>query len=78
MNRPGLNWGATAAERAAALPCDALAPAAPTRADRAISIAAPPEHVFAWLCQLRGAPYSYDLLDNRGRRSPRTLSPATD
>jgi hypothetical protein len=76
MNRPGLNWGATPAERAAALPCDALAPDAPTRADRAISIAAPPARVFAWLCQLRRAPYSYDLIDNRGRRSPRTLDPA--
>lgn len=65
------NWGATAEEQAAELPCDALAPADRTVADRAISIAAPPEIVFGWLCQLRVAPYSYDLLDNWGRRSPR-------
>lgn len=70
-----LNWGATAEERSTALPCDAIAPHAATRADRAISIAAPPSVTFGWLCQLRVAPYSYDLLDNAGRRSPRTRDP---
>lgn len=70
-----LNWGATGQERAAVMPCDALAPAAGTRADRAISIDAPPSVVFGWLCQLRVAPYSYDLLDNFGRRSPRMRDP---
>lgn len=68
---PGSNWGATPLERSASLPCDALAPHARVRADRAISIDAPPEIVFAWLCQLRVAPYAYDILDNFGRRSPR-------
>jgi hypothetical protein len=71
----GLNWGATPTEQAAVLPCDALAPKATTRADRAISIDAAPAIVFAWLCQLRVAPYSYDLLDNFGRRSPRQRNP---
>ena len=52
--------------------CDALAPQAAGRADRAITIDASPPIVFAWLCQLRIAPYSYDLVDNFGRRSPRT------
>lgn len=66
-------WGATAQERAAHLPCDDLMPGA-TRFDRAISISASPDVVYAWLCQLRVAPYSYDLLDNTGRRSPRTRS----
>ncbi len=72
---PGLVWGATARERAAALGCDAALPDARTRADRALSVAAPPSLVFAWLCQLRMAPYSYDLLDNLGRRSPRGRTP---
>lgn len=69
----GTNWGATAEERAAQLPCDELMPAA-VSFDRAISIDAPPAIVFAWLCQLRVAPYSYDVLDNTGRRSPRVRS----
>lgn len=67
---PGTTWGATASERTATLPCDALSPLS-VQADRAISIDAPPQTVFAWLCQLRIAPYSYDILDNFGRRSPR-------
>jgi hypothetical protein len=66
-------WNVTPPERAAHLPCDDLMPDA-VRLDRAISIDAPPSAVFAWLCQLRVAPYSYDLLDNTGRRSPRTRS----
>lgn len=70
-----LNWGATADERAAPLSCDTLTPNAAISADRAITIDAPPTTVFGWLCQLRIAPYSYDLLDNFGRRSPRTRDP---
>jgi hypothetical protein len=73
---PGLNWGATAAEQAIALPCDALVCGQSVQADRAINIDAPPTLVFGWLCQLRVAPYSYDMLDNFGRRSPRQRTPA--
>lgn len=73
--RPGLTWGARPSERTASLPCDALCPHSGVQADRAISIAAPPPVVFSWLCQLRVAPYSYDLLDNLGRCSPRERDP---
>lgn len=38
---------------------------------RSVTVAAPAETVFGWLCQLRLAPYSYGCVDNLGRRSPR-------
>ena len=66
-------WGATSAERSSSYPCDALASPGSCLAVRAVSCAADPDGVFGWLCQLRRAPYSYDLLDNFGRRSPRAL-----
>jgi hypothetical protein len=71
-------WGTIPEERAAALPCDRFLPEADDVADRAIDVGAPPEVVFRRLCQLRVAPYSYDLIDNFGRRSPRELVPGLE
>jgi hypothetical protein len=42
---------------------------------RAADSTADADELYRWFCQLRVAPYSYDLLDNSGRRSPRTLLP---
>ncbi len=67
-------WGPTAQEIADQFPCDALIGEAGESFHRAIEIDAPAEIVFRWLCQLRAAPYSYDLIDNRGRRSPQSLT----
>jgi hypothetical protein len=71
-------WGSTEEERAARYPCDDAVPDAKTWTCRAIDIEAPPEVVYRWLCQLRKGPYSYDLLDNLGRRSPRKLIPGLE
>ncbi len=71
-------WGSTAQERSEPFPCDELLPGAEWELYRALDAQAPPGRVFRWLCQLRVAPYSYDKLDNRGRRSPQTLTPGLE
>lgn len=72
-------WGSTPAQRARRTPADRGVTAPNTRAWHGVDVPVPAEVAFAWLGQLRVAPYSYDLLDNKGRRSPRlrdlTLAP---
>jgi len=74
----GLNWGATAEERAMPFPCDLHLPDADDACFRAVTVEAPAPVVFRRLCQLRVAPYSYDWIDNWGRRSPQELVPGAD
>lgn len=69
----GDRWGVTAAETARHYPCDDVVPTPALQAWRGVSVAAAPERVWPWLVQLRLAPYSYDWIDNLGRRSPREL-----
>jgi len=78
MPSAATTWGSTSLERALPFPCDRVLPAAPFALYRAVGVDAAPPVVFRWLCQLRVAPYSYDLLDNRGRRSPRVLASGLD
>lgn len=74
----GDNWGATTHERAMAFPCDSHFPGADARCHRAVDVDAPAAVLFRRLCQLRVAPYSYDRIDNLGRRSPRELTPGLE
>jgi hypothetical protein len=71
-------WGATPAEVEREYPADHVFPHPTTPLTRAVSVAAPAERTYRWLCQIAVAPYSYDLLDNLGRKSPRTLTPGAD
>ncbi|MEY4364692.1 MAG: hypothetical protein RLZZ305_36 [Actinomycetota bacterium] len=69
-------WGATDEEVAAPVTGDEFLPDARLVATRAITVAAPPDKVFPWLRQLgfgRAGWYSYDVIDNLGRRSARTI-----
>lgn len=78
MSRLPHVWGATPAEVLRDYPADRLLDGRTLAMTRAVPVAAPQELAWRWLCQIAVAPYSYDLLDNRGRRSPRELTPGAD
>ncbi|WP_041832887.1 hypothetical protein [Actinoplanes sp. N902-109] len=71
-------WGTWDEERARRYACDVHCPEPAESWFRGTTVRAPRAVVFRWLCQLRVAPYSYDLIDNRGRRSPRVLTPGLE
>jgi len=68
LREPVLNWGASDAEVAAALPGDELLPDADGVSTRAITIEAPPSAVWPWIVQIgphpRGGVYTYDWIEN--------------
>ncbi len=72
------SWGATSGEASRPMAGDDLCPRPHLNATRAVTIAAGPEDVWPWLVQWgwhRAGFYSYDLLDNLGRRSARQILP---
>jgi len=71
-------WGTDEAERRLPFPCDRYVEQAEAPYFRGITVRARPATLFRWLCQMRVAPYSYDWIDNCGRRSSRTLTPGLE
>ena len=69
----GDRWGVTAAEMARPYPCDEWVESPTLVAWRGVTVNVSPEDLWPWITQVRVAPYSYDWIDNAGRRSPRTL-----
>jgi hypothetical protein len=72
------HWGTSPGERARHTPADAIVPAPRARWTRGVTSSASPAALWRRVCQLTVAPYSYDLIDNRGRTSPRELTPGAD
>ena len=73
-----LRWGASDDELESPFPGADLVPGGVRTATMAVTIAAPPSRVWPWLVQMgtdRGGWYSWDLLDNFGRRSADRVHP---
>ena len=70
------HWGSRPDEIASGIVGDDLVPNATLIATRSISLDAPPSDVYPWLAQMgfgKAGWYSYDWLDNLGRRSATTI-----
>jgi hypothetical protein len=69
----GDRWGVTDDEVARRYPCDDWVTSPTLEMWRGVTVAAAADQLWPWVTQIRVAPYSYDWIDNRGRRSPRRL-----
>lgn len=70
----GDRWGVRDSDTSRSYPCDDFVAAPTLQAWRGVRIHAPAAAVWPWLTQVRLAPYSYDWIDNLGRRSPHELA----
>lgn len=71
-------WGVSPRETNIPYPCDRRLINFDDTLFRGITICAGPQTIYRWLCQMRIAPYSYDWIDNFGRKSPEKLTPGLD
>ena len=69
----GDRWGVSDSEVLRSYPCDVFVASPTLKAWRGVCVEAPAEAVWPWVAQVRLAPYSYDWIDNLGRRSPGDL-----
>ena len=70
----GDRWGVSGSEMLRSYPCDDFVTSPTLRAWRGVHVEALTDVVWPWVAQVRLAPYSYDWIDNLGRRSPRELA----
>jgi hypothetical protein len=69
----GDRWGVTDDEVTRSFPCDTWVVRPTLVAWRGVTVRASGVDLWPWVSQVRLAPYSYDWIDNGGRRSPREL-----
>lgn len=72
------NWGSTPEEVNSPVIGDELCTTARVIATRSITLSAPPTEVFPWIQQMgfgRAGWYSYDIIDNLGRKSATKILP---
>ena len=70
----GDRWGVSDSETLRSYPCDDCLASPALQAWRGVRVEAPAEALWPWVAQIRLAPYSYDWIDNLGRRSPQELA----
>jgi hypothetical protein len=73
-----LHWGAAQEEISRSMHGDEIVYKPSFDATRAVTINAPPECIYPWIVQIgmnRAGWYSYDVLDNLGRKSAKSILP---